>query len=189
MTLKDYVISYKVNDEVVANLYDYYDLFVKHLDKSLEPYSYYNQNLVLCFFKEHNDINPSMGWIKHKYLKGVKVCHCFGCGRTADVIRLHQIMCQQYLNKELSEKEACIEICDMFNIPIEDFEDLSDEDLEKQYARNLRKVDRLKNQYTIREYTDGIKQLRFSSEMGKVDLNKLNSECVKMIATVKQLYD
>lgn len=189
MTFKDYVISYQEGDKVVANLFDYYDIFIKTLDPKFEQYSYYNQNLVLCFFKDHDDVNPSMGWIKHKTLKNVKVCHCFGCGKTADVVRLHQILCKQYLDKDLTEKEACIELCDMFNIPTEDFEDLSDEDLEKSYIRKLRKVDKLKNHYTIREFSRGILDIREQNKMGEVDLQRLNSECVKMIATVKQLYD
>lgn len=189
MTFKDYVISYQVGDKIVANLYDYYEIFIKDLDPRFKQYSYYNSNLVLCYFKDHADVNPSMGWIKHKYLKGVKVCHCFGCGKTADVVRLHQILSKQYLDKDLTEKEACLQICDMFNIPVEDFEDLSDEDLEKQYVRNLNKVEKLKKHYTIREFSQGVMDVRTSNPMGKADLNKLNSECVKMIATVKQLYD
>jgi DNA primase len=189
LTFKDYVISYQVGDKIVANLYDYYEVFIKNLDERFKQYSYYNQNLVLCYFKDHADVNPSMGWIKHKYLKGVKVCHCFGCGKTADVVRLHQILSKQYLDKELTENEACYEICNMFDIPTADFEEITDEDLEKHYIRNLNRIEKLKTHYTIREFSQSILNLREESTMGNVDLKKLNSECVKMIATVKQLYD
>jgi DNA primase len=189
MTLKDYVITYSVDDKIVANLYDYYEVFIKKLDPRFEQYSYYSSNLVLCYFKDHADVNPSMGWIKDKRLKGVKVCHCFGCGKTADVVRLHQILSSQYLDKELSEKDACIEVASMFNIPLDDFNELEDDDFEGHYLRNLRRIDSLKSRYTVREFSQGVYDLRMKSSMGNVDLNKLNSESVKMIATVKQLYD
>lgn len=189
MTFKDYVISYQRGDKIVADLFDYYEVFVKGLDKRFQQYSYYNQNLVLCFLKDHADINPSMGFIKHKSFKNVKVCHCFGCGKTADVVRLHQILCKQYMDKELTEREACLEICEMFKIPAEDFEELTDEDLEKQYVRNLAKLSRLKRHYTVREFQQGLLSIREEAQGGMVDLSRVGSECIKMIATVKQLYD
>ena len=185
MTLRDFILTYEENGVIKANLFDYYDIFIKPLDKSFEPYSDYNQNLVLCYFKDHDDVNPSMGWIKHKYLRNVKVCHCFGCGKTADIVRIHQILSSQYLNKTLTEREACLELADMFSIPLDDFE-ADSEDPELNYRRNLRKIDRLKNRYTIREFTQAIQPLRGGID---TDLDRLNSECVKMIATVKQLYD
>lgn len=189
MTLKDYVLTYEVNDNIVANLYDYYDIFIKTLDKRFEEYSYYNNNLVLCFFKDHADVNPSMGWIKSKHLKGVKVCHCFGCGRTADVVRLHQILNKQYKNRDLDEREACIEVAKLFNIPIDEFDELADDDYEGKYYRNLQRLDSLKNHYTVRDFHNGLLGIREKAINGVVDLNSVNAECVKMIATVKQLYD
>ena len=36
MTLKDYVITYSVDDKIVANLYDYYEVFIK--DSRFEQY-------------------------------------------------------------------------------------------------------------------------------------------------------
>lgn len=184
MTLKDYILTYKKDDKIVANLYDYYELFIKNLSPEFQKYSYYNQNLVLCFFKDHDDVNPSMGWIKHKTLPSVKVCHCFGCGRTADVVRLHQILSKQYFNKDLSEKDACIEVGNLFDIPIDDYDDSGD-DLEKRFQSSLHRVDKLKTYYTIREFSDELKEQRKSG----VDLNKVNSACVRMIASSKKLYE
>lgn len=184
MKLKDYVLSYTRNGEVVANLFDYYERFVKPLDDSFKPYSYYSDKLVLCYFKEHADVVPSMGYIKHRYLKGVTVCHCLGCGRTADVVRLHQIMMQQYKNRELTEEEACREIASIYDIPIED-DVLDEEDYEKAYLRKLRRLDVLSKRYTEREFSQALLRIR---EKG-VDLDRVNSECVKLIATHKKLYD
>lgn len=186
MNLKQKILTYEKDGKIVANLFDYYDTFISTLDKQYEQYSYYRDKLVLCFFKDHEDVNPSMGYIKHKSLKGVLVCHCFGCGKTADVVRLHQILRSQYQHVELSEKEACIEIANMFNIPIELEDDLDEEDYEKAYERRLRRIDYLSRHYTVRDFSRTLLDMRKS---GNVDLNKVNSECVKMIATSKQLYD
>lgn len=189
MTFKEYILTYKVDDKIVANLFDYYEIFVKHLDKRFEQYSYYTSNLVLCYFKDHADVNPSMGYLNDKHLKGVKVCHCFGCGKTADVVRLHQILNKQYLNKTLDEKEACIEVANLFKIPYEEFDEIDEEDYDAKFAKAMRNLDKLKDHYTIRDYHEKLKQIRGSSPSGHIDLNKVNSESIKMIATVKQLYD
>lgn len=189
MTLREYVLTYAVDDKIVANLYDYYEKFIKGLNPRFSRYSYYTSNLVPCFFIDHPDNDPSMGSIKDKRLKNVRVCHCFGCGRTADVVRLHQILNQQYKNRELSERDACLELAEMFSIPLNDFEELDEDDYEGHYLRNLRKIDKLAEHYTIRDFTAEVMQLRSSSKPGHIDLHKLNSACVRMIATVKQLYD
>lgn len=189
MTLREYVLTYAVDDKIVANLYDYYERFIKGLTPRFGKYSYYTSNLVPCFFKDHPDNDPSMGSIKDKRLKNVRVCHCFGCGRTADVVRLHQILNQQYKGRELSERESCLEIAGMFNIPLNEFEELDEDDYEGRYLRNLDKVSKLSEHYTVREFSQEVMALRSANPMGKLDLDKLNSACVKMIATVKQLYD
>lgn len=183
MALKDYVLTYKTKDGVVANLVDYYDKFIKNLDTRFSRYSYKSDGLVLCYFKDHNDINPSMGKIKSKKHKGVEVCHCFGCGRTADIVRLHQILSQQYYNKELTEKEACLDLCSMFSIPIDDYEE--DDDNTVEFYKKVLKIDTLLDNYTIRDFQSELLEIRKRG----VDLNSLNSACIKMIATNKKLYD
>lgn len=189
MTLREYILTYAVDDKIVCNLYDYYERFIKHLSPRFEKYSYYTSNLVPCFFRDHPDNDPSMGSIKDKHLKNVRVCHCFGCGRTADVVRLHQILNQQYNDREMTEREACFELAAMFNIPVEEFEELDDDDYEGKYLRNLQKVSRLAEHYTVRDFSQEVLHLRGSYPPGEMDLNRLNSACVKVIATVKQLYD
>lgn len=189
MTLKDYILTYEKDGNILVNLYDYYEWYIKPLNKKWEHQSYYSTGMVLCFFPDHADVNPSMGSIKDKRLKGVRVCHCFGCGRTADVVRLHQIIQEQYHHRTLTEKEACIDLAGLFGVPIEEFDELADDDYEGKYIRNLHKIDTLQTHYTVREFSSGILNLRKEAQGGMVDLNKLNSESVKMIATVKQLYD
>ena len=185
MTLSDFILTYERDGKIVANLFDYYELFIKPLDKRFGNHSYYDNKLVLCWFKDHSDINPSMGWIRDRNHKGVYLYHCFGCGRTGNVIRLNQLIMSQYYNQELTEKESCLDLAVKFDIPIDDFDVTSDEDYDLQFEKRVRKVEGLKSRYTVKDFSDNLLSIRKS---GKVDLNKVNSECVKLIATVKQLY-
>lgn len=185
MDLKDYILTYEVDGKVVVNLFDYYERYVKPLDKRFETYSYYNDKLVLCYFKDHNDVNPSMGYVKHRKFKKVYSCHCFGCGKTADVVRVHQILSQQYKNIKLSERDACYELASMFDVPISE-DEISEDDYEGRFNQSLKRVEHLSNRYTVREFSQAIMDMRCS---GNIDLNKVNMECIKMTATVKQLYD
>lgn len=187
MTLHDFILSYKdENGTIKANLFDYYETYIKGLAPEYKRYSYYSSNLVLCYMKDHADVNPSMGYMRHKTLKGVHVCHCFGCGRTADVVRLHQILRKQYDGVSLDDRQACLELAGMFSIPVDDFEEIGEEDYEAQYLRDMRRIGWLKTQYTIRDFSNNVRALRDEEEL---DLVALNSECVKMIATAKKLYD
>ena len=185
MQLKDYILEYKNHTGIVANLFDYYEKYIKFLDKEFEKYSYYSSALVLCYFKDHEDVNPSMGWIRDKNHKGGMVCHCFGCGRTADVVRLHQILRKQYEHVDLNENEACKELATIFDIPLENYDELAEDDYEGQYMRTFRKIDVLAKQYTVRDYSDELRTIRQAGG----DLKRLNDAYIKMTATVKKLYD
>ena len=159
MTLREYVISYQKDGKIVANLFDYYEIYIKPLDKRFDSYSYYKDKLVLCYFRDHADVNPSMGYIRHRKFKGVTVCHCLGCGKTADVVRLHQILAKQYHGLDLTECVACLAIAELFSIPIDD-EVIGEEDYEKAYVRDIRKLGVLSNRYTIREYNQTLLDIR-----------------------------
>lgn len=184
MTLKEYVLSYERDGKNAVDLFDYYDIFIKNLDSRFERYSYKTDKLVLCFFKDHEDVNPSMGYVRNRKIKGSLSCHCFGCGRTADIVRLHQILSSQYLNKELSEDEAAREVAALFDVPVE--EEIPDDDLEGKFRQNLNRVSQLSQRYTKRDFSQALLNMRMS---GDVSLDAVGAECVKMIATVKQLYD
>ena len=127
MTLRDYILTYSVNDKIVVNLFDYYERYIKVLDKRFSGYSFYHDRLVLCWFRDHADVNPSMGYVCDKHRRGVMLYHCFGCNRTGDVVRLHQLIMSMYHSKDLSEKEACFDLAALFHVPIDDFKDIEDD--------------------------------------------------------------
>ena len=177
--LKDYILEQ-------ISLEDYYEKFIKTLDKRFEAYSFANK-LVLCFFKDHQDVNPSMGFIRSRSNPKIKMCHCFGCGRTADVVRLHQILCSQYFNKELDETQACIDLANMFGIDISDKESLiQDENLEVKFNAKMKLVSQLSQGYSVQDFKSSMQHIRSAD---KIDLGLVNDECIKYIATYKHLYN
>ena len=183
MTLREHILTYERGGEIVASLFNYYDTFITTLDPEFTKYSYRKTKLVLCYMKDHNDVNPSMGYINHKTLKGVMQCHCFGCGRTADVVRLHQLLMQQYRGTMLSEKEACMQLAEMFDIPVDAIE--PDEDPAIRFERKMRAVTRVSRNYSANDFRRNLLDLRSSNN---ATTDRINSECVKMIATQKKLY-
>ena len=170
-----------------VSLEDYYDKCIAPRDKRFQRYNFRSNKTVLCFFKDHEDLNPSMGYIYHKSNHNIKLCHCFGCGKTANVVRLHQILSSQYDGKELTEKEACYDLALIFNLELdEEAIALSEDDYEGRFNANMKRALRLADHYTVQDFRLALRDIR-SAET--VDLNKVNFECIKLIATNKQLYD
>ena len=55
----------------------------------------------------HKDHDPSMGVIENTT---GEVCHCFGCGYSADILKLHRDIVRRYKHRRLSErKEKSVE--------------------------------------------------------------------------------
>ena len=123
MNLVDIILQ---NVDVV----DYYEDYIRPMEPKFQPYSMVGNKLVLCCFHDHMDLNPSFGYYTKKE-NGIsyKLYHCFGCHKTGNVIRLHQQMQYQYYQKKLTEKEACLELAKLYDINVEDFEDISDDGL------------------------------------------------------------
>lgn len=189
MKFTEYIMSYRGlkrdgTEGVVANIADYYDMYVAPKDERYAEHSLNGENLVVCPL--HADVNPSMGLIRHKHIKGVQVFHCFGCHASGNIIRFHQRIESQFSHRELSEKDACMELAKMFDIPTEDFDELDDDDFEGNYIRTLKELDSMKNRYSVQDFSYACRDLRKEGVLQ--DLSRLNSECVKLIATEKQMY-
>ena len=190
MTIQDYILNYKVNDECVCDMLTYYEKYIKPLDNRFARYTLGVSKLVLCFFKDHEDKNPSLGVIKDKHHKGQYLYHCFGCGKTGNVIRLHQIIEAQYHNRQLTEEEACKELANLFDIPLGEFDEYSEDDYEGRYRQKIIRVERLAKQYTATDYKQKLLEIRKEAknrQLSDKELRKVNSECIKMIASNKFL--
>jgi len=190
MTLIEFILTYEgVTDSgekgVVANISDYYARYITILDKKFKHGRLSGRDKVICPF--HDDTDPSLGLIKHKFFKNVGVYHCLGCGVAGTIVRMHQRIQKQYYGVDLTEREACESLAVLFHIPIEEFDEYEDEDLDVRYLRTSKKINRLAlSSYTIKDFTLELRDLRRGTELP--DLNKVNSAYVKMVATRKKLY-
>lgn len=182
--LEKYVISYKnISGEVVCNIPDYYNLRIAPLASKFERYNFDNDRTVICPF--HDDHDPSLGLMKHRHLKDVMVYHCLGCGSVGTVVRMHQRIESQYNNRELTDKEACLDLCRIFNIPEPDEGVFEEEDFEKRLGYKMHKIDRLQSRYTEKDYAKELLNIRKNG----VDIDVVSMSCVRMIATQKGLYE
>ena len=183
-SLEKYVLLYETSDgKKVVNIPDYYDTHVAPLMGKFAEYSFNKgSKFVICPF--HDDHDPSLGMIKAKYIDGAMVFHCLGCGASGTVVRLHQRIEREYRGREIDVKNACVELCNMFNIPVPSDSVFSSEDYAKKMQNNMMKVDVLAKKYTEADFARSILEARKNG----VTLDALNSASVKMIATVKRLY-
>ncbi len=190
MKLKEYVLTAKDSDgKIIINIVDYYEKFIKPLDQRFNISSWYSKNLVLCCWKDHADVNPSMGMIKHKFYKDVKIYHCLGCGATGDVIRMHQRIQKEYYNRNITENEACLELCKLFGVDASAYKTVVDAGDQQSLMERLQRVDKYASIYTIRDYANEIQDARTTCAEDRQRLaEQVNLANIKYIATSKQLY-
>lgn len=192
MDLVTYVITKKgITDDgsqgCVANIPDYYDRYIVNLDSKYSKYSFRNGGLngkVLCFM--HSDHDPSLGLMKNKFLDGVLMYHCFGCGKVGNVVTLHMNKVKKFDGRNIDENEAAREVADLFDISLVDFASESEESLIERHMRNKRKVDKLASVYTRKDFANILKESR---KQGVFTLDLLNREYVRLVATEKRLYE
>lgn len=191
MSLEEFILTYRGTTDsgeqgIVCNIPDYYERYVKPLDKRFSEYSLYSSRTVICPL--HNDTDPSLGLINHRFLTDVKIYHCFGCGASGTIIRLHQFIEELYHGRRLNEQESCNELADLFGISLEDFEEIADDDYDGKYVAMLKRINKMKNAYTIKTFSTELLNIRGSDMTLEDKMRLLNNESIKMIATQKKLY-
>jgi len=191
MSLEEFILTYRGTTDsgeqgIVCNIPDYYERYVKPLDKRFSEYSLYSSRTVICPL--HNDTDPSLGLINHRFLTDVKIYHCFGCGASGTIIRLHQFIEELYHGRRLNEQESCNELADLFGISLEDFEEIADDDYDGKYVAMLKRISKMKNSYTIKTFSTELLNIRSSDMTLEDKMRLLNNESIKMIATQKKLY-
>ena len=192
MTLEEYVLTYTGTTDsgeegIVCNIPDYYNRYIKPLEKRFEEYNFYGSRTVICCF--HEDHDPSLGLINHRFLSDVKIYHCFGCGAVGTVIRMHQYIQDKYYNRKLTDIESAKEVAELFEVPLDDFEEFEDDDFNGKYISTMKRIDKLKTSYSSNNFSQDLLNLRKREDLNTIDkLNALNTECIKMIATTKKLY-
>lgn len=191
MSLEEFILTYRGTTDsgeqgIVCNIPDYYERYVKPLDKRFSEYSLYSSRTVICPL--HNDTDPSLGLINHRFLTDVKIYHCFGCGASGTIIRLHQFIEELYHGRRLNEQESCNELADLFGISLEDFEEIADDDYDGKYVAMLKRISNMKNSYTIKTFSTELLNIRSSDMTLEDKMRLLNNESIKMISTQKKLY-
>ena len=193
MTIEEYVLTFPDKDgNPLINIADYFERYVKPLSKKFSTSSFFEHRTVVCPF--HEDINPSLGTINHKHLKGVKVYHCFGCGASGTVIRMHQRIQYIYHGNRMTDVEAAIDLCNLYGVDTTPL-------VTRQYTANqltrMRKMDRLKkleSAYGVREFADELMPIREDTfnkdKMLDLDLinqraEKINNAVIKYMAVKK----
>lgn len=191
-SFEEFVMTYKTtdsegNESILVSIEDYHKRFIKPLDPRFQ-WDFYNgyKGKVLCWCKNHEDKNPSMGTVPHKHLKGVKLYHCLGCNATGTVVRLHQRIQQEYFGRTITDHESCMELCNLYGIDAKEYEKVETD--QEGYFERYRSIDDLKEEYTIKEYSSDILGARKAFAVsGNLNTLKrtIDSANVKMIATEK----
>lgn len=190
MDIIEYVLTYKEegSDTPVITIAEYYDRYVKPLSPAYGKYSFKTSNTVVCCF--HDDVNPSLGTIKHKHLKGVRVYHCFGCGAAGTVVDMHRRIEREFHNRTLSAEESALELCTLFGVDASAYKDLDQSKLKQSaYMDKLRRIQKSMSVYTLRDFQDDIVIARRDDVALDTKISAVNMACVKMTATKKKLFD
>lgn len=189
MDLQEFVLTYTGDgDSPVINIADYYEKYVKPLSPAFAKSSFHTSNTVVCCF--HDDVNPSLGTINHKHLRGVRVFHCFGCGAAGDVIRMHQRVQYEYHHRRISMDESALELCDLFGVDASTYKNNSEDERKKsKYVDKISRIMSAMESYSLSEFKDEILPARRQDITLREKIGILNTATIKMAATKKKLYD
>lgn len=190
MTLEEYVLTYKdEGGNIVVTVASYYEKYIKPLSPRFARSSFYSSRLVVCCFKDHEDVNPSLGTTNHRYLNGVKVYHCFGCGASGTVIRLHQRIQKEYYGRTISDTQSALELCQLYGIDAEKYKTQEYEGEQSRYVAKMRKTAELATVYTLKEFSNDLRKVRCSPALTLEQRKKaINSATIKYVATSKKLF-
>ena len=189
------MLTYPAEDgNPLINIADYFERFVKPLSSKFANSSFLEHRTVVCPF--HDDINPSLGTINHKHLKGVRVYHCFGCNASGTVIRMHQRIQWEYHKRRLSDTEAAIDLCKLYGVDYSSFDKKQYTGNQIGYMQRLERVRGLTTAYTVRELAEELMPVREDTyKEGKMlDLDVINERAelinnaiIKYMITKKEL--
>lgn len=154
------VTSKNKEGKVIATVTDYYDRFIHKYDSKYQRSSFTKDKLVLCPF--HDDVNPSMGLIKDKNDKDVEIFHCFGCGASGDVVRMHRRFVFISEHRNISIETASKEVAQIYGIEI------NEKELEDQLKFLLGKreveIEQSLGVYNFRSHSSNLMKLRMMQD-------------------------
>lgn len=189
--VEDYVVHYSSEGQGGTpdiTITEYYDRFCLDLTPDSARFPFRTHNSTICLF--HSESDPSLGLIRPKNRAGIEKFHCFGCGVAGKVTDFHRFVQSNYYNRTITNYEAAIELADLWGIDLSDFDNNEAEDY---LTTQLRKMYKAVDTYTTQDFSEEVlKVRRHFAELNRVPtpevVTYLNSACVKLIATDKQLY-
>ena len=150
------------------SLVEYYDKSIGPLHLKYSEKSWRSVKVVVCPL--HNDHDASFGIMKDRNNRDIMRYHCFGCGKSGNVVNLHQQMTQQRTGKTLTVLEAARELAAMYQIEIdEEALNAIDDSITTYYAeRTTVTEDLVANKFrpTVRNYQRNFMKLRKAQEAG-----------------------
>lgn len=141
---------------IIASVTDYYDRYVHKLGEKYQKSSFTKDKLVLCPF--HGDINPSMGLLKDKTDKQVEIFHCFGCGASGDVVRMHRRFVYVSEGRNISLDDATHELSNLYGIEIN--EELAEEQIKSLLGNREIEVEKNLGIYNFRSHSANLMKIR-----------------------------
>jgi DNA primase len=192
-TVENIVLTQKdMQGKIKANIPDYYERYIKPQEDKYKDSDLHTNRTAICPLPNHNDTDPSFGLTNHKFYKGVKIYHCFGCGGSGTIIRLHQRIQSKYHNRKLTEHESALELAELFGVDLANAtDDESTEEIEgSAYISRVKTIRELQDRYTVRDYQRELLGVRMRDDVSlEVRAKAVNKSIIKMIATDKKLYE
>lgn len=108
------IVEYSDNTKKVielVNLADYYNTFIVPKGRIFKPVMDGRSVNGICPF--HKDTDPSFHVWKSK-----NIFHCFGCGYSGDVVKVHRQLVFNYERRKLSLEESVKELAMHYNIEL-----------------------------------------------------------------------
>lgn len=93
---------------------DYYNEYVRGLSGKFRERELTENNTVICPL--HDDHDPSLGVLNPG--KGNEKFHCFGCGKTGDLVDLHKRVEKIWKHRDISREEARKELESLFGVDV-----------------------------------------------------------------------
>lgn len=182
------------NGDIKANIPEYYERYIKPLEGKFADSTLTESRKAICPLPDHNDTDPSFGITNHRFFKGVKIYHCFGCGGTGTIVRLHQRIQYKYYNRNITEQESALELAKIFDVDLSKVDDFDDDDEKVEgsyYIQGSKALRKLKNQYTVRDYQAELREVRVNRDTMNLNtqMRMINRSIIKMVATGKNLYE
>lgn len=130
----------------------YFNKYIQPLKQGLTKINEGNPRSCCPF---HDETDPSFGWWQEK-----KRFHCFGCGISGDIIRLHQLKSYRYEHRKLDKSEAINELISMYHLW--DIPDVNEKLDEAKKSNKIAAVkEKMKNVYEAGFSNDALTLPRF----------------------------